>query len=285
MRRRTVLFGGVILSLMYSLMLLVSVFLLIFSVLYTFFGDSMQIVEDIFKPLLSPFMTFGEDKLFVTIGIVTLVALFSLICASRFIKYSDYNQEKFVSKKGLYIFYLVWLVICCGLYLYVLLQNINQGGFSVKLIENIILCAILGLQVLSIFLLIFGVAGQKYEKLEEKQEQNPEHQAAQPDENINWNDYISHDEAAQTEQVYQVPKRTPIYTAGLDGDEDDKIEEPETQTKKIEKRVRPLPESNTTKQAISGITQLDEMRKEGKISLTQYTKLRNKLIKKLTKNT
>ena len=296
MRRKTVLIGGLILTLLYSLMLLASVFLLVMALLYTFTSNSVQIIEDIFTPVLSPFLEFGEDMLLIAVSVLIAMVIFSLICSSRFIKYSDLDQEKFVSKKGLYIFYLVWFILTCGLYLYFLIQNISQGGFSASLLENVLLCSILGLQVISIVILIFGVAGQHSLKqvpekpqpiVESNTSDNKDEEELQIEqsqaEDINWDDYISHDKYAQNEPTIPVQKRPPIYTAGLDGESEEKVEV-EKVDQKQEKKVRPLPESKTTKQVISGITKLDAMRKSGKITPTQYTKLRNKLIRKLTKD-
>ena len=296
MRRKTVLIGGLILTLLYSLMLLASVFLLVMALLYTFTSNSVQIIEDIFTPVLSPLLEFGEDMLLITISVLIVMVIFSLICSSRFIKYSDFDQEKFVSKKGLYIFYLVWFILTCGLYLYFLIQNISQGGFSASLLENVLLCIILGLQVISIVILIFGIAGQHFDQeysgkpqpvVESNTSDNTDEEEIQikqsQAEDINWDDYISHDKYAQNEPTIPVQKRPPIYTAGLDGESEEKVEVKKVDQKQ-EKKVKPLPESKTTKQVISGITKLDAMRKSGKITPTQYTKLRNKLIRKLTKD-
>lgn len=306
MRRKTVLIGGLILTLLYSLMLLASIFLLVMALLYTFTSNSVQIIEDIFTPVLSPFLEFGEDMLLIAVSVLIAMVIFSLICSSRFIKYSDFDQEKFVSKKGLYIFYLVWFILTCGLYLYFLIQNISQGGFRASLLENVLLCIILGLQVISIVILIFGIAGQHSlkqvpekpqpivenntnntsdntgSKSNNKDEEEIQIEQSQA-EDINWDDYISHDKYAQNEPTIPVQKRPPIYTAGLDGESEEKVEV-EKMEQKQEKNVKPLPESKTTKQVISGITKLDAMRKSGKITQTQYTKLRNKLIRKLTKD-
>ncbi len=293
MRKKTVLIGGLILTLLYSLMLLASVFVLVIALLYTFTSNSVQVIEDIFTPVLSPFLKFGENMLLVTVSVLIAMVIFSLICSSRFIKYSDFDQEKFVSKKGFYIFYLIWFVLTCGLYLYLLIQNNSQNGFSTDLLENVLLCIILGLQSISIVILIFGIAKQhslprnSQQIVESNTRDNTNNEELQIEksqaEDINWNDYVSHDTYTQSEPTIPVQKRPPIYTAGLDGESKEKVEV-EKVGQKQEKKVRPLPESKKTKQVINGIFKLNEMRKSGKITSAQYTKLRNKLIRKLTKD-
>ena len=325
MKRKTVLTGGLILALLYSLMLLASVILLVVAVFYTITNNNIQVIKDILNPILTPLMVFGKDMLILTVGIVFLVSLFSLICASRFIKYSDFNNEKFVAKKSLYIFYLVWFCLLCALYLYFLIENVVSSAFGEHMLENILLIVLVALHIPSIIVLCVGVSKAKpYKKQQDDEKQdeiqisvdtdtssdaqdltiksdNPvlqednkneetktkekekEEEKVQPD--VNWSDYIYHDEEDNTPQEIQIPSRPPIYTAGLDEDDDEiqTFDNPPI-TEKPAKKVRPLPESNTTKQVINGISKLDAMRKSGQISATQYTKLRNKLIRKLTKN-
>ena len=87
--------------------------------------------------------------------------------------------------------------------------------------------------------------------------------------------------------LLQTPNIKPIYTAGLDGDVENKIEKElreanelgQKQVKKPEKDM----ESMTTKKLIETIGKLDEMRKNGEISMEEYTKLRSKAIQKFAK--
>ena len=98
--------------------------------------------------------------------------------------------------------------------------------------------------------------------------------------------------ASQTKQTKQrptqVPSIKPIYTAGLDGETEDKIEKELREANSVEqsKQVRKPEkdmESMSTKKLIEAIGKLDEMRKNGEISMEEYTKLRTKMIQKFAK--
>ena len=173
MKRKTVLTGGLILALLYSLMLLASVILLVVAVFYTITNNNIQVIKDILNPILTPLMVFGKDMLILTVGIVFLVSLFSLICASRFIKYSDFNNEKFVAKKSLYIFYLVWFCLLCALYLYFLIENVVSSAFGEHMLENILLIVLVALHIPSIIVLCVGVSKAKpYKKQQDDEKQD-----------------------------------------------------------------------------------------------------------------
>ena len=304
MRRKVVLSGGLILTLMYSLMFLASLFLLVFSLIYFFVPSDVQIVGDILTPIISPFLAYGKSSLLIIIAAITIVVLFSLVCSSRFIKYSNLKTSKFSKKRGFYIFYLIWFVLITVACAYFLITNIVNYQFTDNLIINIILIVTLSLNTISLIILIFDIP-KRIEQDEPSQDEAPQNdgfiteitqdenvntnaneQLQQQKQDVNWNDYVYDNDETEVVNTIPVQKRPPIYTAGLDGEDDEETPENSTQKKSESgnKKYRPLPESNVTKQVISGISKLDAMRKSGKISSTQYTKLRNKLIKKLTKN-
>ena len=300
MRRKVVLSGGLILTLLYSLMFLASLFLLVFSVIYCFVSSDVQIVDDILTPIVWPFLTHGKYGLLVIVATIAALVLFSLVCASRFIKYSNFKTNKFSKKRGLYIFYLIWFILISALCVYFLIKNSLDYLFSDNLILNIVLIVTLSLNIISIFILFFDIPKRVEEdtvvqtgevqndgfitEISQDDSAQEEKPTKQPD--VNWKDYIYDDDEVEVTNTIPMQKRPPIYTAGLDGEDDEEKSENTTkdQTESNTKKYRPLPESNVTKQVISGISKLDEMRKSGQITSTQYTKLRNKLIRKLTKN-
>lgn len=300
MRRKVVLSGGLILTLLYSLMFLASLFLLVFSVIYCFVSSDVQIVDDILTPIVWPFLTHGKYGLLVIVATITALVLFSLVCASRFIKYSNFKTNKFSKKRGLYIFYLIWFILISALCVYCLIKNSLDYLFSDNLILNIVLIVTLSLNLISVFILFFDIPKRVEEdtvvqtgevqndgfitEISQEDSVQDEKPSKQPD--INWQDYIYDDDEVEVTNTIPMQKRPPIYTAGLDGEDDEEKSENTTEDKSESntKKYRPLPESNVTKQVISGISKLDAMRKSGQITSTQYTKLRNKLIRKLTKN-
>ena len=266
MSRKVTLTAGIILTLIYALMLLASIFLIVASVVYTFVGESLQIVNDLFVPVLSPFLVFGEDMFIVSTCVITLLVIFSLCASTRYIKYSRFDRVRFARKKSLSVLFLAWFIIVTGVYVYLLVSNIQtNGGFSADIVVNCLLCTLIGLHFVSIILILIALINTK--------------SIAQ--------DFVQTQQVVEVKETQEIPNEVPlparpaIYTSGLD-DEEEKSPQGQKEVQKSPKVE--LKESTTTKQVIEGISKLDEMRKEGKISITEYTKLRNKLIRKLTKD-
>ena len=107
MKRKSILTGAVLLSIIYSFAVVGTIVLGAASVIYFFVGQSIQVINDLFLPLISPFLIFGKIWMLVFIVLTILGAIFMLVLSTRFMKYSGIGNDIFQKKKSLMIFYLI----------------------------------------------------------------------------------------------------------------------------------------------------------------------------------
>ena len=296
MKRNSLLTAGIILSIIYSLCFVACLCVGVFSVIYFFVSDSITLVNDLLLPIINPFMPYGKTVMLVFVALVIAYCLFMLIAATRYIKYFNATNSIYNKKRSLLIFNLVFFVITFGIFAYLLALNIFTSNFADNIIYNVCLIFIVIAHIIAIVFATIGIS--KYPKtyeepavdiqVQENTELTDDEQESDISQMLN-ND--TNQNAQPTKQnkatLLQTPNIKPIYTAGLDGDVEDKIEKKlreanelgQKQVKKPEKDM----ESMTTKKLIETIGKLDEMRKNGEISMEEYTKLRSKAIQKFAK--
>lgn len=260
MKRRPILISGIFLSIIYALGVVGTIALGIAGVIYYFMGETIQIIKDLFVPLLKPFISMGNIYMLVFIGLIIIAAIFMVVVATRFMKYSGATKEQFAKKKGLLIFNDICVLIATAGYSYWLASNLLASAFTTKLVVNIVLCSLIFIHFLSAILIIVGIAKEKAPIV---------------------------DTPIQTQQGQETPTvattletRPAIYTAGLDIEYKVEDVQKEKETKKQESKVV---ENVSSQKLIEGIAKLDQMRKEGAISAQEYTRLRGQMIKKFVK--
>lgn len=296
MKRNSLLTAGIILSIIYSLCFVACLCVGVFSVIYFFVSDSITLINDLLLPIINPFMPYGKTVMLVFVALVIAYCLFMLIAATRYTKYFNATNSIYNKKRSLLIFNLVFFVITFGIFTYLLASNIFTSNFTDNIIYNVCLIFIVIAHIIAIVFATIGIS--KYPKtyeepaadiqVQENTELTDDEQESDISQMLN-ND--TNQNAQPTKQnkatLLQTPNIKPIYTAGLDGDVEDKIEKElreanelgQKQVKKPEKDM----ESMTTKKLIETIGKLDEMRKNGEISMEEYTKLRSKAIQKFAK--
>ena len=296
MKRNSLLTAGIILSIIYSLCFVACLCVGVFSVIYFFVSDSITLINDLLLPIINPFMPYGKTVMLVFVALVIAYCLFMLIAATRYIKYFNATNSIYNKKRSLLIFNLVFFVITFGIFAYLLALNIFTSNFADNIIYNVCLIFIVIAHIIAIVFAMIGIS--KYPKtyeepavdiqVQENTELTDDEQESDISQMLN-ND--TNQNAQPTKQnkatLLQTPNIKPIYTAGLDGDVENKIEKElreanelgQKQVKKPEKDM----ESMTTKKLIETIGKLDEMRKNGEISMEEYTKLRSKAIQKFAK--
>ncbi len=254
MKRKSILTGAVLLSIIYSFAVVGTIVLGAASVIYFFVGQNVQVINDLFLPLIEPFLIFGKIWMLVFILLTIMVAIFMLVLSTRFMKYSGISKEIFQKKKGMMIFYLICIILAMGGYAYWLINNILTAGFTANMVTNVTLSIVLIIHVLSFILFSYGISKEISPIIAQEEEKEIV--------------------AEQTE------RRPAIYTAGLDEVVEEQKQEDDV---KQEKPVKHLKESESSKKLIESIGKLDQMRKEGAISAQEYTRLRGQLIKKFVK--
>lgn len=296
MKRNSLLTAGIILSIIYSLCFVACLCVGVFSVIYFFVSDSITLINDLLLPIINPFMPYGKTVMLVFVALVIAYCLFMLIASTRYTKYFNATNSIYNKKRSLLIFNLVFFVITFGIFTYLLASNIFTSNFTDNIIYNVCLIFIVIAHIIAIVFATIGIS--KYPKtyeepaadiqVQENTELTDDEQESDISQMLN-ND--TNQNAQPTKQnkatLLQTPNIKPIYTAGLDGDVEDKIEKElreanelgQKQVKKPEKDM----ESMTTKKLIETIGKLDEMRKNGEISMEEYTKLRSKAIQKFAK--
>ena len=296
MKRNSLLTAGIILSIIYSLCFVACLCVGVFSVIYFFVSDSITLVNDLLLPIINPFMPYGKTVMLVFVALVIAYCLFMLIASTRYTKYFNATNSIYNKKRSLLIFNLVFFVITFGIFAYLLALNIFTSNFADNIIYNVCLIFIVIAHIIAIVFATIGIS--KYPKtyeepavdiqVQENTELTDDEQESDISQMLN-ND--TNQNAQPTKQnkatLLQTPNIKPIYTAGLDGDVENKIEKElreanelgQKQVKKPEKDM----ESMTTKKLIETIGKLDEMRKNGEISMEEYTKLRSKAIQKFAK--
>lgn len=251
MRRKSILTGGVILSIIYALSLVASIGLVFSGALYFFAGETFQLISDLCLPLLSPFMLWGDTIMLVLVALVLVAVIMLLIASTRFIKYSGATKEQFLKKKSLLSFNVVLVIIVLGFIAYLLTDHILNVGFNGGLLYPIVLIALALFHILSIIFIIVGLSKERPEVT-----------------------------ASQKIEEHQTSSSQPaIYTADLDDEPEQKKEEIE----EVKKAPAPLKPSESSAKLVDAIGKLDQMRKEGAITQQEYIRLRQEMIKKFIK--
>lgn len=292
MKRNSLLTAGMLLSAVYALCFVASLCVGVFSVIYFFVSDSITLVNDLLLPIINPFMSYGKTVMLVFVVVVVVYCLFMLIASTRYTKYFNATNSVYNKKRGLLVFNLVFFIITFGIFCYMLSSSILKANFAENIIYNTCLIFIILIHIIAIVFAMIGLC--KYPKTYEEPAvdiQTQDTTETTDDDKNAISAMLNSDAnqpASQTKQIpTQVPSIKPIYTAGLDGETENKIEKElreanelgQKQVKKPEKDM----ESMSTKKLIESIGKLDEMRKNGEISMEEYTKLRTKMIQKFAR--
>lgn len=265
MKRKSLLLGGVFLTIFYSLTLVLSLLLTALCVVFFFVSDTIQIVNDLLLPIIDPFIHLDTIIIIAIMAALVIVSIVMIIGSSRFIKHAYSPVQTFSKKKKiLIIFFILNIVMFAGV-VYLLVTNIMSQPITDDIIKNGVLIGFTLIQVISIICCLTGLFKYKATLSYNEKEQTQT---------------LAEAEVEQTESPA-------IYTDGLDPDEKQKpvVQQPVEAEQKPQEQQTPPPtaEKPSTKKLIEGITKLDQMRKEGSISVQEYTKLRSEMIKKFVK--
>ena len=252
MRRKSILAGGVILSIIYALMLVASIGLVFSGALYFFAGETFQLISDLCLPLLSPFMLWGDTIMLVLVALVLVGTIVLLTASTRFIKYSGATKEQFLKKKKFLSFNVVLLIIVLGGIAYLLTDHILKVGFNGGLVYPVVLIALAFFHVLAIIFEIVGLSKERPEVVVQT--------------------------LAETQQQ-QNSSQPAIYTADLD----DEPEQKQEKVEEVKEKPAPLKPSESSAKLVDAIGKLDQMRKEGAITQQEYVRLRHEMIRKFIK--
>ena len=151
MRRKILVANALVVSILYALMVLVSLFMLVVGVAYYFFGESIQIVTDLLLPLVVPFLVYGKIGMVAMLGALLFLSIYLKAIGSKFNKYSFYKSEKFKTKKAANISYIVMFVLVSAYLGYILYNSMLVGGVqSLNIIIYVLLAGNLTAIVLTI---------------------------------------------------------------------------------------------------------------------------------------
>ena len=274
MRRNSLLVCGVLLSIAYSLCFVFSFVLCLLGVAYFVVGSSVEAIGDVLQQILNPFLSNGTEVMLGILGGLVVVFLFFRNASSKYTKYSFIEQSKYNKKRGLLVFNLVLFVIMLFGFIALLVYRITTHN-SFDFIIDMFICIMIALHLIAITYAIVGLIkypDTDYQKIiiEQSDEQS------QPS--------TENSELVYTENVEMTSGSVdPIYTEGLDGESVVKIEnEVEFDEKEQDKSSQKDLESDKTKKLIEAIGKLDQMRKNGELNAKEYTKLREKTIKRFT---
>ena len=244
---------GLLLSINYAILLVATFCVMIIMLAYTML-DTVDIANDLLSAIIAPFQIGDNTISLIFVAGLIVAFIYLLIASTRISKYSKYNQALFNSKKGFAITFLISFVIAIAGYAFWLAKNIN-GGFDTYFPLNLVLIITICVHAISVLLITIDY-------IKEFASKKARHSV------------LTTDPMASA--------RPSIYTAGLDEDQEPE-EETKKETNEAEIKKEELKESDLQKKIIEKINKLDQMRKEGSISTTEYTKLRSQLIKNLTK--
>lgn len=257
MSRKLMLAGGVLLSIVYSLLFVCAVALGLATAIYYLMPDSMTIVNELIIPILAPYFYFGKSNL-VPVAICAIVlSVFALVLSTRLIKYSSFTKKEFSERKIFSILSVVFFVMSLLFVTFLAVKNIN---FEKNLISSILYVLIISIHLVSIvFFIVDIILEPKYFEtaiaLDKK-----ENKLKQEEINVNEN--------------YVKPKEI--------------IDEVAKEEKQEEKENYPLikpkmEDDPSSQKLVEGIAKLDAMKKEGNLSDEEYRKMRSQLIKKFVK--
>ena len=264
MKRKSILTGGILLSIVYSLMVVGTVALGLTSIVYFFVGESVQLINDLFLPIIKPYLIYGKGVMLIFVALTIFVSIFLVTASTRFMKYSSANSDLFEKKKNLLLFYLVCIILAFGVFCFLLINNITIYGFTSKLLFNILLCITIIIHIISCVMIILGISHE-------------------PSPVSNKSSQLTSYDSMESIK----PSKPAIYTAGLEEETaETKKEINVTKEIKQDKEINQpekIEESESSKKLIEGISKLDKMRQEGAISPEEYTRLRMQMIKKYVK--
>ena len=265
MKRKSILVAGIFLTILYSLCVIASVALTAAAVVYFFVNNSIQLLNKIFLTAISPLTALGLDKIYilVVIGGLLVLSIFMLIAATRFIKHGTSSVESYSKRKGLLVFFTVFVFLVFVATCFVPVNNLLLIKFKVtnfvvissNLYVNIAFGAVSFLHLISFVLLFHGLVKHK---------------------RVGAGASTSSDGGKK-----QKRRRNSVYTSGLDTDDEQFAK---TTFVQVDQGSAPIKlESDSTKKLVEGIAKLDKMRKDGQIYAAEYTKLRGQMIKKYVK--
>ena len=266
MKRKSILVAGVFLTIIYSLCVIASVALAAAAVVYFFVNNSIELLNNIFLTAISPLTALGLQKTYilVVIGGLLVLSVFMLIAGTRFIKHGTSAVEVYSKRKGLLVFFAIFVFILFVATCFVPVNNLLLTKFNItnfivvhsNLYVNIGFGAFSFLHLLSFVLLFYGLV---------------KHKKVATTAGASYNDGGKK----------QKRKRNSVYTSGLDTDDEQFAK---TTFVQVDQGSAPIKlESDSTKKLVEGIAKLDKMRKDGQISAAEYTKLRSQMIKKYVK--
>lgn len=273
MKRKSILCGGIFLIIFYSLAFIASVALGAGSAIYFFVNDTIQIVNSLLLPIIQPFLKIGQIALLIIVGAAIVFSLLMLIGSSRFIKHSFSSVEVYSKKKKLLIFFFVLGAVLFAGFCYLLVSSMMGGNFMKNIIVNGLLIFAVLVHLVSLLLIFLGLY--KYKgavTYVAPTEANPEQE-----------------QTAQATEEMVKPTKPAIYTSGLDPDEEQKptLVRPTTPNPAVAPKAAPVQargvEGDNTRKLIEAIGVLDQKRKEGSITMEEYTRLRAQMIRRLTK--
>lgn len=282
MRRNSFLVCGVLLSIVYSLCFVFSFVLCLLGVAYFVIGSSVETIGDVLQQILSPFLSNGTAFMLGILGGLVAIFLFFRIASSKYTKYSFIEQGKYNEKRGLLVFNLVLFVIMLfGFIAFLIYRIIAQNSFD--FIIDMFICIVIVMHIIAIIYAIIGLVkypNSDFQAIHERIEQNNDDSDSEESRTGVGYKGIGYVEDYETVSESLME---PIYTEGLDGESVVKIEnEVEFDEKKQDKSSQKDLESDKTKKLIEAIGKLDQMRKNGELNAKEYTKLREKTIKRFT---
>ena len=254
MRRKKLLAAGLLMSINYAILLVAAFCVMVIMLAYTFL-DTVDIANDLLSAIIAPFQIGDTTMNLVFVGGLIVAFIYLLIAATRITKYSKYDQALFDSRKGFAVVFLFSFLIAIGGYAFWLMKNI-EIGFETYLPLNMVLAVTGFIHVVSVLLIIIELIKELVAKKARK--------------------------ASLTVDTIESAGKPSIYTAGLDEDQEPEKEDKKETKKEVAQKTE-LKESDLQKKIIDKINKLDQLRKEGSISTTEYTRLRSQLIKNLTK--
>ena len=261
MNRTSMKISGVIFSILYAFLFVASIVLCFLSVIYEYYHDIIQTVNDLVAPIFqNSFLRSFHGTILIAVCAGIMVAMLILLIISvRFIKYSKASTEKYGKAKGL-LFFNFLLLLTAGIATAYLIYKYVNNSYAYK---YYILGAVVGIEGILLLCILYALI--KYKKP------------------VNTLSNVGSIKSIEMEEkVIMSSPTSSIYTAGLEENKLGILDE-ETHEAEVVKKPSQNYETETTQKLVEGISKLDQMRKEGSITTQEYTKLRNQMIKKFVK--
>ncbi|MBQ3494579.1 MAG: SHOCT domain-containing protein [Clostridia bacterium] len=260
MKRKSIVTGSLVLSLLNAILLVASIALVLAGALYFFIGESFQLVKDLFGSVLSFLLAYGNIVMLVIVVVLFILSILALIASTRLIKYSGASVEQFARKKGVIVTSVLCLVLVFAVFAGYMIYKAVAGEIFLNMILDIVILSIAGIYLLCLVPICVGVAKAKKPQATYASQTTGETPAISP---------------AMQEQAEE---RVAIYTNDLEGEPEEHITVVQEQKEEQPVEKQKPYESDSTKNLIAEIGKLDEMRKNGEITQEEYTKRRMALI-------